>query len=94
MVELVIIKKNYVRLYRGTHLVNENCSRLIEFCEDNSLQENVFFSNKRIHKLTFEGERKNPKSIVDHILYLKTFNYKITDVKVIRSAEIELTTSF
>ena len=75
--------------FGGERILNENGRRLIEFCIKNQLIiGNSLFRHKEVHKITFEGEGRNTKSIIDYFIYPNTIRRYIMDVKVIRGAEL------
>jgi aromatic ring-opening dioxygenase LigB subunit len=75
--------------YGRERIRNTNEERLIDFCIDNGLLiGNTFYNHKQIHKITFEGEGRDVKSITDYILYPVELTYVLKDVKVIRGAEL------
>lgn len=75
--------------YGGERTVNENGKRMIEFCIENQLLiGNSIFPHKTAHKITFEAEGRNAKSVIDYILFSNTIRRNILDVKVIRGAEM------
>jgi hypothetical protein len=62
---------------------------LIDFCIDNGLLiGNTFFNHKQIYNITFEGEGRDVKSIIEYILHPVELRYVFKDVKVIRGAEL------
>lgn len=76
-------------LYGGEKITNENGKRLIEFCIENQmLIGNSLFQHKTIHKITYEAEGREAKSIIDYFIYPSALRYAFMDVKVIRGAEI------
>jgi hypothetical protein len=75
--------------YGGERIRNTNEERLIDFCINNGLLiGNTFYNHKQIHKITFEGEGRDVKSITDYILYSVELTYVLKDVKVIRGTEL------
>ena len=75
--------------YGAEKVVNENGQRLIEFCIENQLViGNSLFQHKTIHKITYEAEGREAKSIIDYFIYPQTLRFAFMDVKVIRGAEI------
>jgi hypothetical protein len=75
--------------YGVERIRNINGKRLIDFCIDNGLLiGNTFFNHKQIIKITFEGEGRDVKSIIDYILYPVELRYMFKVVKVIRGAEL------
>lgn len=75
--------------YGGEKTLNENGRRLIEFCINNQLLlGNSFFPHKVVHKITFQAEGRNARSIIDYFIYPQNMRNNIMDVKVIRGAEL------
>jgi hypothetical protein len=76
--------------FHGDTKKNENGKRMIELCIENKLKiGNTMFPHKIIHQVTFEAEgRPEAKSIIDYMIYNREFGRIVTDVKVIRGAEI------
>ena len=74
--------------FGGEKFINGNGRRILEFCIENSLRiGNSYFKHKRIHQITYEGEGREAKSIIDYIIYPKEMSGTFKDVKVIRGAE-------
>ena len=73
----------------GERTLNENGRRVIEFCIGNQLLiGNSFFPHKKVHKITYEAEGSDAKSVIDYFLYPQDIRNSIMDVKVIRGAEL------
>lgn len=69
--------------------LNESGRRVIEFCIGNQLLiGNSFFPHKKVHKITYEAEGSDAKSVIDYFLYPQDIRNNIMDVKVIRGAEL------
>ncbi|XP_039291249.1 uncharacterized protein LOC120352957 [Nilaparvata lugens] len=76
--------------YAGEQIKNSNGERLLEFGVDNNLLiGNTWFNHKRIHQITFEAEGRAAKSIIDYFMYSAEMRRRVTDVKVIRGAELD-----
>lgn len=74
--------------FGGEKVLNGNGRRILEFCTENNLRiGNTYFKHKRIHQITYEGEGRDVKSIIDYIIYPKEMSRIFKDVKVIRGAE-------
>lgn len=76
-------------LWGGEEVLNDNGQRLIEFCiENDMLIGNSHFNHKLIHKITFQAEGREAKSIIDYIIYDRGMRRYFTDVKAITGAEL------
>lgn len=68
---------------------NSNGNRFIDFCVINDLAiMNTFFKHKDIHKYTRVEDSRNEKSIIDYIVTSREEKKNISDVRVMRGAEI------
>lgn len=71
----------------GENIINDNGLRLINICEQNSLQIlNGFYKHKEIHKYTWHQETLQIKSIIDYIIVRQKTRLKTQDVRAYRGA--------
>jgi hypothetical protein len=56
--------------------------RIIDFCVDNRLViGNTVFKHKRIHQLTFVGDRRDVQSVIDYIIFTQGMRRNFRDIK-------------
>lgn len=69
--------------------INNNGQRMLDFCIINQiLIGNTWFNHKNIHKITYEVQGLEHRSMIDYITYTKNMRYAVNDVKAIREAEL------
>ena len=73
----------------GYGTINENGTRLCNFCEDNNLKiGGTLFPHKSIHKITWISPDDHTKAQLDHILINCKWKSSLQDVRVHRGADI------
>ena len=72
---------------------NDSGRRLLRFCVENDLRiMNTQLEHKKIHKFTWKCPGRNLQSIIDYLLVRGDMKRTVSDVRVIRGAENEVTT--
>ena len=73
----------------GYGIMNENGTRMCDFCEANNLKiDGTLFPNKKIHKITWISPDGETKEQIDHILINRKWLGSLQDVRVFRGADI------
>jgi len=67
----------------GEEVINDNCDKLIDTCEQNSLKIlKGYFKHKRIHQYTWHQDTQELRSIIGYIIARKNSGLKFQDVRV------------
>ena len=73
----------------GEEAINNNGDRLIDICEQNSLNIlNWYFQHKRIHQYTWHQGTQELRSIIDYIIAKQTSVLKFQDLRVFRGMTV------
>ncbi len=74
---------------QGEETLNGNGRRLLDLCAVNELAIlNTLYQHKEIHKCTWESKERGLKSIIDYFIVRRALRPGVTDVRVIRGAEV------
>ena len=74
---------------QGEETLNGNGRRLLDLCAVNELVIlNTLYQHKEIHKFTWESKGRGLKSIIDYFIVRRALRPGVTDVRVIRGAEV------
>ena len=73
----------------GEEIINDNCDKLIDICEQNSLKIlNGHFKHKRIHQYTWHQDTKELRSIIDYIIARQSSGLKFRDTRLFRGKTV------
>ncbi|XP_061176934.1 craniofacial development protein 2-like [Saccostrea echinata] len=73
----------------GCGVINNNGSRLVDFCQENKLViGGTIFQHKNIHKLTWTSPDGHTRNQIDHVLINKRWRGTLQDVRALRGADV------
>jgi exonuclease III len=78
-----------VRGYYGTNTLNDNGTRMLQFCALNNLRvTNSFFKHKKVHRITWNSNDNKTTKTIDYFLTNNRFKSSFVDVRVKRGTAL------